>query len=187
MAAGPATTLDAQARQRADDAGVAFVRELAEAVTKGPVELPGFPEVALRLQELLADDSVNSDAVVRLVGAEPMLAARVVSLANSAAMNPSSNPVNDLRTAVARLGFDSLRAAAVSFAVAQLRRRDEYRSIEPQLSQLWVESVCMAATSEHLRRAGVAGVDRFGFGVDGRHAEGRRTRLRLAAIGRRRP
>ncbi len=128
-------------------AGFEFVQELAAALSSGPVELPSFPDVALRVQDLLADDGVSTDMVVRIVGAEPMLAARVVSLANSAAMNPSSNPVNDLRTAVARLGFDSLRAAAVSFAVAQLRRRDEYRSIEPQLSQLWVESVCMAATA----------------------------------------
>ncbi len=128
-------------------AGFEFVQELAAALSSGPVELPSFPDVALRVQDLLADDGVSTDMVVRIVGAEPMLAARVVSLANSAAMNPSSNPVNDLRTAVARLGFDSLRAAAVSFAVAQLRRRDEYRSIEPQLSQLWVDSVCMAATA----------------------------------------
>jgi HD-like signal output (HDOD) protein len=128
-------------------AGFEFVQELAAALSSGPVELPSFPDVALRVQDLLADDAVSTDMVVRIVGAEPMLAARVVSLANSAAMNPSSNPVNDLRTAVARLGFDSLRAAAVSFAVAQLRRRDEYRPIEPQLSQLWVDSVCMAATA----------------------------------------
>jgi HD-like signal output (HDOD) protein len=132
---------------RPQGAGLGFVQELAAALSSGPVELPSFPDVALRVQDLLADDAVSTDMVVRIVGAEPMLAARVVSLANSAAMNPSSNPVNDLRTAVARLGFDSLRAAAVSFAVAQLRRRDEYRSIEPQLSQLWVDSVCMAATA----------------------------------------
>jgi len=152
MAAGPATTLDAQARQRADDAGVAFVRELAEAVTKGPVELPGFPEVALRLQELLADDSVNSDAVVRLVGAEPMLAARVVSIANSAALNPAASPISDLRTAVARLGFDVLRAAAVSFAVAQVARRQEYRHVESQLNLLWLDSVAMASTCSVIAR-----------------------------------
>jgi len=71
----------------------------------------------------------------------------VVSLANSAAMNPSSTPVADLRTAVARLGFDSLRAAAVSFAIGQLRRRDEYRAIEPQLNRLWIDSVNLAGSA----------------------------------------
>jgi len=129
------------------DTGCEFARELSAALSAGPVELPGFPEVALRVQDLLADESVSTDMVVRIVGAEAVLAARIVSLANSAAMNPSSTPVIDLRTAVARLGFDSLRAAAVSFAVAQLRRRDEYRDIEPQLSQLWLDSVAMASSA----------------------------------------
>jgi len=151
VATGP-STLDAQARLRADEAGLAFVRELSESVAKGPVELPGFPEVALRLQELLGDDSVNSDAVVRLVGAEPMLAARVVSIANSAALNPAGTPVSDLRTAVARLGFDVLRAAAVSFAVAQLARRQEFRHVEPQLNLLWLDSVAMASTCSVIAR-----------------------------------
>jgi HD-like signal output (HDOD) protein len=128
-------------------AGSEFVRELIAALSAGPVELPGFPEVALRVQDLLADEGVSTDTVVRIVGAEAVLAARIVSLANSVAMNPSSTPVIDLRTAVARLGLDSLRAAAVSFAVAQLRRRDEYRDIEPQLAQLWLDSVAMASTA----------------------------------------
>ncbi len=128
-------------------AGFEFARELSAALSAGPVELPGFPEVALRVQDLLADEGVSTDMVVRIVGAEAILAARIVSLANSAAMNPSSTPVIDLRTAVARLGFDSLRAAAVSFAIAQLRRRDEYRDIEPQLSQLWLDSVAMASSA----------------------------------------
>jgi HD-like signal output (HDOD) protein len=128
------------------------VRELSASVAKGPVELPGFPEVALRLQELLADDSVNSDAVVRLVGAEPMLAARVVSIANSAALNPAGAQVADLRTAVARLGFDVLRAAAVSFAVAQLARRQEFRHVESQMNLLWLDSVAMASTCSVIAR-----------------------------------
>jgi HD-like signal output (HDOD) protein len=127
--------------------GFEFVRELAAALSAGPVELPSFPDVALRVQDLLADESVSTEMVVRIVGAEPVLAARVVSLANAAAMNPSSTPVTDLRTAVARLGFDSLRAAAVSFAVAQLRRREEYREVEPQLTRLWLDSVTMASSA----------------------------------------
>jgi len=142
------------------DAGFAFVRELAEALSKGPVDLPSFPDVALRVQEVLADDSVSSEMVVRIVGAEPMLAARVVSLANSAAMNPSSTPVADLRTAVARLGFDSLRAAAISFAMAQLQRRAQFSNIQQPLTQLWLDSVTFASTACAVaRRSGRMGPD----------------------------
>ena len=129
-----------------------FAGELAASLAAGPIELPSFPDVALRVQQVLADDEASTELVVRIVGAEPMLAARVVSLANSAAMNPSSNPVTDLRTAVARMGFDSLRAAAVGFAMARLRSRDEFAAIEAQLTQLWLESLSFASTAAVVAR-----------------------------------
>jgi HD-like signal output (HDOD) protein len=143
---------DPRVRANADEAGFGFARELAEALAAGPVELPGFPEVALRVQEVLADDSVSTELVVRVVGAEPMLAARVVTIANSVAMNPGGSPVTELRTAVARMGFDLLRAAAVSFAVAQLRRREEYLGIVQPLNHLWLESISLSATCSVVAR-----------------------------------
>jgi HD-like signal output (HDOD) protein len=135
-----------------ETASSAFVRELAASLSAGPIQLPSFPDVALRVQQVLADDAVSTEMVVRIVGAEPMLAARVVSLANSAAMNPSSHQVTDLRTAVSRMGFDSLRAAAVSFAMAQLGLRAEYASIEPQLIRHWRDSVGFASTASVVAR-----------------------------------
>jgi len=136
----------------AESAGSAFARELAASLLAGPIELPSFPDVALRVQQVLADDAVSTEMVVRIVGAEPMLAARVVSLANSAAMNPSSHQVTDLRTAVSRMGFDSLRAAAVSFAMVQLGARAEYASIEQQLMHNWRDSVGFASTASVVAR-----------------------------------
>lgn len=143
----PATAAASGRSAEAESPAFAFVRELAASLSHPPIELPSFPEVALRVQQVLADDAVSTEMVVRLVGAEPMLAARIVSLANSAAMNPSSHPITDLRTAVSRMGFDSLRAAAVSFAMAQLRSRADYASIEKQLTHNWLESVNFAATA----------------------------------------
>lgn len=143
----PANAVASDRSPQSDTPAFAFVRELAASLSRPPIELPSFPEVALRVQQVLADDAVSTEMVVRLVGAEPMLAARIVSLANSAAMNPSSQPITDLRTAVSRMGFDSLRAAAVSFAMAQLRSRADYANIETQLTQNWLESVNFASTA----------------------------------------
>ncbi len=124
-----------------------FLAALKRDLTAGCVELPGFPDISLHVQQLLADDNVATDKVLRLVGAEPVLAARIMQLANSAALNPTGTPITELRTAVARMGFDSLRAAAVSFAMAQLRVSAAYKSIEKPLLVLWQDSVLMAATA----------------------------------------
>jgi HD-like signal output (HDOD) protein len=83
--------------------------------------------------------------VVRVLGAEPVLATRVLSMANSAALNPGGKPVTELRAAVTRLGFDALRSAAVGFAVAQLRRAKAFAGIERHLNVLWQHSVLVAS------------------------------------------
>ncbi len=132
-----------------------FVRELAVALSSGDVELPSFPDVSARVQKALAEADVPLDRVVRIVGGEPILASRVMTLANSAAMNPDAAPIGELRSAVTRLGFDNLRSMAVAFAMAQLRRAAEFRDIEKPLTALWQRSVHMAAMCYVVaRRAG---------------------------------
>jgi HD-like signal output (HDOD) protein len=122
-----------------------FVRELATELSSSTIELPSFPDVALRVQKVLSEDDASAERVVRVLGAEPLLATRVLSMANSAALNPGGKPVTDLRAAVNRLGFDALRSAAVGFAMAQLRRARAFAGIERHLNVLWQHSVLVAS------------------------------------------
>ncbi len=134
------------AREReASGAAFEFVRELATELSAGTVELPSFPKVAARVQKILAEDSSSAERVVRVLGAEPMLATRVLFMANSAALSPGGRPVSELKAAVTRLGFDALRAAVISYAMAQLRSASAFKGIERQLSALWQHSVVVAA------------------------------------------
>ena len=144
-AAEPVTT---SAGKRAPTAAAfEFVRALAAELSSGSVELPSFPDVAMRVQRVLADENVAPDRVVRVVGSEPALAARVLQMANSTALNPGGRAVVDLRTAVARMGFDMLRSAAITFAMAQLRKADAYKGLEKPMNLLWQRSVLVATTS----------------------------------------
>lgn len=124
-----------------------FVKQLASELSAGNVELPSFPDVAMRVQRVLADENVAPDRVVRVVGSEPALATRVLQMANSAALNPSGRAVVELRTAVARMGFDMLRSAAITFAMAQLRKAEVYKPIEKPMNLLWQRSVVVATAS----------------------------------------
>src|ERR1039458_3933186 len=129
----------------ASTAAFEFVRELSAELSASTIELPSFPEVAARVQKVLSDENCSSERVVRVIGAEPMLATRVLSMANSAALNPGGKPVTELRAAVTRLGFDALRAAAIGFAMAQLRRAKAFAGIERHLNVLWQHSVLVAS------------------------------------------
>lgn len=123
----------------------AFVSELAAEVSKGKVELPSFPDVAVRVRKVLADEGVSNEQIARVVSSEAGLAARVFTLANSAALNRSGRQITDLKMALNRIGHNNVRTAAVSFAIAQLRRAGELKHISKELEVLWQEATMVAA------------------------------------------
>jgi len=125
----------------------AFVKALAAELSSGKVDLPSFPDIALRVRQILSNDEVAQDKVVRVVGSEPMLAARLLQIANSAAINYSGRPVTELRTALARLGFNMVRSAAIAFAMSQLKKSDALKGLEQPLDALWQTSAAVAAMS----------------------------------------
>jgi HD-like signal output (HDOD) protein len=126
-------------------AAFAFVSELAKEVSSGKVELPSFPDVAVRVRKVLADEAIANDQIARIVGSDAGLAARVLTLANSAALNRTGRAVADLKTAINRIGHNNVRTAAVSFAIAQLRRASELRNIAQDLERVWQEATLVAA------------------------------------------
>ncbi len=125
----------------------AFVQALAAELSGGKVDLPSFPDIALRVRQVLSDEEVSQEKVMRVVGSEPMLAARLLQIANSAAINFSGRAITDLRSAIARLGFNMVRSAAIAFAMAQLKRSAELKGLERPLEALWRSSASVAATS----------------------------------------
>ena len=123
-----------------DPEAFAFVQALAAELSTGKVELPSFPDIAMRVRQVLADETVTPEKVVRVVGSEPALAARLLQLANSAALNFSGKAVTDLRTAVNRMGFNMVRSAAIAFAMSQLKKVDALKGLEKPLDALWRRS-----------------------------------------------
>jgi HD-like signal output (HDOD) protein len=145
-------TISIETRALPNTVVFSFVKGLAMELSEGRVELPSVPEVVTRLQKALSDESVKNDTVVRVIGSEPLLAARLMTMANSAALNASQRKIADLPTAVARVGFNIVRSAALSFAMEQLRKSGQYKHIEKQLDVLWQNSVQIAALCHVIAR-----------------------------------
>jgi hypothetical protein len=76
--------------------------------------------VTVRVRHALDDPDISVAAVAKLIQAEPVLAARVVAVANSAAFDRSGRAIVDVRSAVARLGFRNVRSLATAFLVRQM-------------------------------------------------------------------
>ena len=141
-------TAAAQATKSTVDAeAFAFVQALASELSRGKVDLPSFPDIALRVRKVLADEEVSQEQVVRVVGSEPALAARLMQIANSAALNFTGKPIQDLRTAINRMGHNMVRSAAIAFAMSQLKKVDSLKGLEKPLDDLWKSSAAVAAMS----------------------------------------
>ena len=148
MTAAKANTAPA----RAPDVTFAFVQALAVELSSGTVELPGYPAVVARIQQMLNDDDVDIARVVAAIGSEPAIASQIVRMANSAALNPRGVPAADLRAAITRVGLNSVRTATVSFAMSQMRKAPDLKGIEPQVDRLWQRSIQVASLSQSIAR-----------------------------------
>jgi HD-like signal output (HDOD) protein len=146
-------------RARAEHSGASlraqmesFVAELTAELEQVSLVVPGYPEVAVRVQQVLSDENAATATIVQSVGLEPVLAGRVLCMANAAAFGTQGGPVTDVRTAVTQLGFDALRSVVLSYAIGQLRAAKELAPIAPALRELWQESVLTASLSSILAR-----------------------------------
>jgi HD-like signal output (HDOD) protein len=130
-----------------------FIRALAGELSGGKVDLPSFPEVAVRVRRILSDPKSSVDQVVRVVGSEPALAARLMRIANSASLNRSGKTITELRTAISRIGYNMVRSASISFAMAQIRNSNKLAGLEHYLQDVWVRSTRVAAFAYVLAKA----------------------------------
>lgn len=129
-----------------------FLHSLAAEVSRGTVNLPCFPDVVIRIREALADPEASLAQTVKILGAEPRLAARLLQAANSAAYNHSGKPVTDLRAAITRMGHRAVQSSAMAFAVQQLRLAPALRAIAKPLHELWEESISVASLCHVIAR-----------------------------------
>lgn len=129
-----------------------FVTNLARELTAGRVELPGYPDVAARLQHALADPDITTERIARVVSSDAGLAARLLTLANSAMLRRGANPITDMKSAVTRVGQENIRTATLAYAQLQLRRAAELAPVRDDLEACWLEGIRVAALSHAIAR-----------------------------------
>jgi putative nucleotidyltransferase with HDIG domain len=112
--------------------------------------LPALPLVAVRCIEILshADFSVND--LARAIETDPLVAARVVRLANSAARS-TLEPARSVIQSVMRLGADELQTLMFEVSARPIFASHD-RTISALGSELWSHSVAVALLARALVR-----------------------------------
>ncbi len=111
---------------------------------RGEMVFPTHTEVALKVRRALDDPDCSIEQLSKLVATEPMLAARVVNVANSVAYNPSGRTSTDLRSALSRIGFNTLRALAISVVVRQMQGMSGSPEHRAMAARLWEHTTHVA-------------------------------------------
>ena len=118
---------------------------IAADAARGDIVFPTHSEIAQRVQRLLDDPECSIEALGKLIGAEPILATRVLAIANSIAYNPGGRTISEVKSAVSRLGFATLRALAAAVSVRQMKDMSLAESHRALAAKLWEHTASVAA------------------------------------------
>jgi HD-like signal output (HDOD) protein len=109
--------------------------EFHEAVQENTLELPSMPNITMRIAKVINDSNSDSDDIAHVVQADPTVAARVISVVNSAAYR-GKQPIDSLQDAVTRLGRSVTHNLVISFALGKLFH-SRSRPLQQQMIKLW--------------------------------------------------
>jgi len=132
-------------RPEATDPSFRIVEDLAGDLSSGKVSFPTFINATLKIRRVLNDPQVDAERIARTISGEPLLAARLVQVANSVALGAPGKPVSDVKGAVIRVGHTNVNAIATSVAMAQLVAAKEMQPFLRRAEGVWRHSLDVAA------------------------------------------
>lgn len=130
-----------------DTAAFQFVQQLARDLTRGEIDLPPFPDTALKVQECVRDPDSDIAQLASIVATEPALAAKLMRMANSVLMRRGPLEVTDLHTAISRVGMKMVQNAAIAYAAREAFKPPAGSASLQELEALRLESVRIGALS----------------------------------------
>lgn len=126
--------------------------QIAHELSAPDVVFPTSFELTLRVQSLLKNPEVSIDKLAEMIKTEPLMSARIVAYANSAAVRGVGPEINELGTAIMRIGLDAVRTVSYTLAVEQIIRSKHMLPFQQMSSAIWEHSLSVAAVARLLAR-----------------------------------
>lgn len=109
--------------------------------------LPAFPKVVADVLATLDDDNATMTSLIGLVESDPVVTARVLSVANAAAKSGAwRKGLRDMHVAVSLIGLSRLRQIAISVSIAEFARGTRVTR------GYWDHSVAVGVSAQELAR-----------------------------------
>ncbi len=120
-------------------------QEIITAIEKDQLVLPTLPEVALKVREVADDPDADIDKLTGVIGNDAALSARIIRVANSPLLR-ASRSIEDLRTALMRLGIQYTCNIATGLAMEQMFQATS-DLVDVRMREVWSRSSEIAGIS----------------------------------------
>jgi HD-like signal output (HDOD) protein len=123
---------------------------LMEAIESRRLVLPTLPEVALKVRDATRNPEIDIASLTKLIQGDTALSAGIIKAANSALLR-APRPIDDLRSAVGRIGINCTSNLATSLAMRQMFR-SKSPVVDSRLRATWARSTAVAGIAHVLAR-----------------------------------
>lgn len=120
-----------------------FCVALLEDLEKDKLILPTLPEIALQIQEVVADEEANLNHVAEIIGQDPAISARLIKVANSPLFR-GTKKIETIVQAVTRMGQKVVKTMATNMALEQVFNA-RTPIIQNYMSDIWTQSTQVAS------------------------------------------
>jgi HD-like signal output (HDOD) protein len=128
------------------------LQHIAAQSQSADIVFPSSVAIAVKIRRHIDDPDIHLAATADLVKIEPMLAARVVAIANSVAYRRSDTDITDVGNAVSRIGLRMVRTLVQALIVRQLAGAPKDARTQKMAMQLWEHTAHVAAISRLIAR-----------------------------------
>jgi HD-like signal output (HDOD) protein len=125
-----------------------LVGEIRRAFYHQEVDLPSMPDVALKISHALQSQDADFRQIAVTVQADPVIAARIVQVANSA-MYAGVSEVESVQNAIARIGLQATRAIVMTVVMKNLYT-PQSRLLHKRMNTYYRHSIQVGAISHAL-------------------------------------
>ncbi len=126
------------------------VRDVVEAFKKGRIELPVFPVVIQKIQEVIKSPDCTLDDVAKFIEQDQVLTLRLLSVANSAQYG-GLGKIQTVKQAVTRIGIKETQHIVSAIAMKSMFVTDDVQ-VKNMMEKLWVHTIATASLASAIGR-----------------------------------
>jgi putative nucleotidyltransferase with HDIG domain len=128
----------------------ALINEIFADLKANRLKLPSMPQVALKVNDIIAKPGSSAKDIAQVVSTDAALAARMMQVANSPVMRTQTT-VDNVQGAISIMGIFVVRNLVTSFVINQLFTTTHSR-LRKRLQTIWNHSAHVAAISQVLAK-----------------------------------